>query len=208
MYITSGLSNHANINNIISKVNYRLSLLKVIFKFTERRTKLILINSIIVSVFRYCCPLLIDSNCTSLNKLQTLLMKCARTILGFRSLKMTTVKIMKELNMVTIHHMIMKESIMFIHKVLFNGGPHVILKMMTFSLNNNPNIRSVRKPMMANYHKSQKVIQSLFYRSIHLYNMLDHDLKLYNPKKLSKHLQKYIQYLFPNNKIPKIETNK
>ena len=38
--------------------------------------------------------------------------------------------------------------------------------------------------------------------------MLDHDLKLYNPKKLSKHLQKYIQYLFPNNKIPKIETNK
>ena len=51
MFIILGLSNHANMNYDISKVNNRLSLLKVILKFPERRTKLILINSIIVSVF-------------------------------------------------------------------------------------------------------------------------------------------------------------
>ena len=47
---------------------------------------------------------------------------------------------MNELNMVTIHHIIMKESILFIHKVLFNSRPQVILKIFSYSLNNNLNI--------------------------------------------------------------------
>ena len=36
MFMNSGLSNHANINHIISKVNYRLSILKGVFKFAEK----------------------------------------------------------------------------------------------------------------------------------------------------------------------------
>ena len=39
MYLTSGLANYANINSIVSKVNYRLSLLKVIFKFAKKELK-------------------------------------------------------------------------------------------------------------------------------------------------------------------------
>ena len=34
-YITSGLSNIASINNIISKVNFRLSVLREVFTFAE-----------------------------------------------------------------------------------------------------------------------------------------------------------------------------
>ena len=51
MYFTSNLSNLANINNITSKVNYRLYLLFDIFKFAEFKTKLILTNTLIVSIF-------------------------------------------------------------------------------------------------------------------------------------------------------------
>lgn len=36
MHIMSSLSNHTNVNNNISKVNYRLSILKIILKFTEQ----------------------------------------------------------------------------------------------------------------------------------------------------------------------------
>ena len=118
MYITSGLSNHANINNIISKVNYRLSVMHAIYKFAEKRTKLILMNSLVISVFRYCCPLLVDCNVDMINKLLTLLMICTQYILGYKSYKMSTINIMKELNFLTIHHMIVKETILFIHKVL------------------------------------------------------------------------------------------
>ena len=124
-------------NNIISKVNFRLSVLKEVFKFSEKRTKLILINSLVVSVFRYCCPLLIDSIVASINKLQTLLMKCTRYILGFNSYQMTIVNIMREHKLLTIHHMIPKEAMLFIHKILYNESPKILLKKFTFSLSQN-----------------------------------------------------------------------
>ena len=50
IFITSGLSNIAMTNNIISKVNYRLSILRGVFKFCDKRTKTILINLIVISL--------------------------------------------------------------------------------------------------------------------------------------------------------------
>ena len=145
MYISSGLTNHANVSNIISKVNFRLSVLREVFKYAEYRTKIILMNSLVVSIFRYSCPLLIDSNAIIINKLQTLLMKCARQILGFKSYKMNTVNIMKEVKMLTVHHLIIKESIGFIHKIIFNENPKCIFKLLEYNSQDSGNIRKVRK---------------------------------------------------------------
>ena len=39
IFITLGLSNIAMTNNMISKVNYRLSILKGVFKFVTKRLK-------------------------------------------------------------------------------------------------------------------------------------------------------------------------
>ena len=39
MFFMSYLSNHADTNNIVSKVNLRLSLLRGIFKFSEQKNK-------------------------------------------------------------------------------------------------------------------------------------------------------------------------
>merc|ERR1712030_59274 len=61
IYVTNGLNQEANINNIVSKISYRMSILKEIFKFTNHKTKLMLTNSIIISVFRYAAPILIDA---------------------------------------------------------------------------------------------------------------------------------------------------
>ena len=46
IFITSGFSNLATINNIISKVNYRQLVLREVFKYSAYRTKIILTNSI------------------------------------------------------------------------------------------------------------------------------------------------------------------
>ena len=163
-----------------------------------------MINSLIISVFQYCAPLLVDSKNEMVSKLQTLLMKCTRMVLGFSSYKMSTIQIMSELNLITIHHLIVKETILFIHKILFNEKPEGIFRLFTYSRTNNMNIRSVRKPMLLQPPKTNNVAQSLFYRAVYLYNCLDHELKQYNPKKLSKHLQKYVGFIFPNNKVPKV----
>ena len=63
IYITSGLSNVATANNIISKFNLRLNTQKSIFKYASYRTKKIVTTSIIyIYVFRYSAPIIIDSN--------------------------------------------------------------------------------------------------------------------------------------------------
>ena len=56
---------------------------------------------------------------------------------------------------------------------------------------------------MKTSHKSQKVTNSLFFRSLYLYNSLEIEVRNLNPKKMSKYLQENIKYIFPFNKIPK-----
>ena len=132
-------------------------MLRHIFIYAEKRTKIILTNSLIVSIFRYCSPLLVDSKCEMISKLQTLIMRCTRMILGYKSYKMSTVQIMNELNFITIHHLIVKETIMFIHKIFFNEKPEVIFRIFTYSRSGNENVRSVRKPMVQHHPINSKV---------------------------------------------------
>merc|ERR1712240_90314 len=73
-------------------------------------------------------------------------MKCTRYILGYISYKMSTTYIMKELNMLTIHNMIVKETILFIHKVLYNNSPSVLYNLISYSSVDDNDVRSVRKP--------------------------------------------------------------
>ena len=95
-YIFSNtLDNQPFINNIIQKVNYRMSILKEIYKYSNFKTKNLISTSIILSTFRYVAPLLVDSNKIQLKSLQTLLLKTTRPIFGFQSFKWSTAKILK-----------------------------------------------------------------------------------------------------------------
>ena len=88
------------------------------FSFSNKRSKIIFLKSMVISVIRYCSPILIDSEVKVLDKLQTQLMKCTRPILGITLFKMSTLQIMSELRIQTVHQMVMRDSIQFIHKVL------------------------------------------------------------------------------------------
>merc|ERR1711954_1973 len=123
IFFTSGLTNHVNISNIISKVNFRMFSMREAFKFSSKKSKIIFFKSMVLSVIRYCSPLLVDSDAKLIDKLQTLLMKCTRPILGFKSYKLSTLQIMSELRIQTVHQMIVRESIQFIHKVLSKKSP-------------------------------------------------------------------------------------
>ena len=53
VFISSGMDHQPNMNILISKVDYRLNVLKGIFKICTTRTKHILTNSMIMSVIWY-----------------------------------------------------------------------------------------------------------------------------------------------------------
>merc|ERR1712115_313235 len=203
IYFTSGLTNHVNISNIISKVNFRMYSMREAFNFLSKKSKIIFFKSKVLSVIRYCSPILIDSDAKMIDKLQTLLMKCTRPILGFPSFKMSTLQIMSELRIQTVHLMIIRESIQFIHKVLSRKAPGVIYDLFTQS--NLENVRGIRKYRVKINHKSSKVTNSLFYRAIYLFNCLETEVRNYKAKKLSKYLQDNIKYIFPYNKVPKVQ---
>ena len=205
VYITSGLSNEATVNDMISKINFRLHLIKKVIKYSNYRTAKMVMNSIVLSVFNYGSPLLINSNVRSLQKLNTLLIKCTRPILGFESYKWSVQKIMSKMKWQTFYHTVVYESIMFIHKSIFENIPKTITELVTQSLNNECNIRSGRKFLVIREPKSNKERQTLIYKSIFLYNTLPDIFKTYNPKKLKKYLREYIFHNFPNNSIPKNE---
>ena len=76
---------------------------------------------------------------------------------------------MKSLNWNTIHHMLIIESNIYIQKCIFEGIPITINELLTFSINREANVRSVRKPIIKNQSKSIKCSQSLIYRPIYLY---------------------------------------
>ena len=59
-YYTSGLSNEPNVKQIVQKVSYRLNILSKIVKYTNKKTSLILFNSLIISVFSYCLEDMMD----------------------------------------------------------------------------------------------------------------------------------------------------
>ena len=108
--------------------------------------------------------------------------------------------------MLTVHHLIMKESIGFIHKIIFNENPKCIFKLLEYSSQESENIRKVRKMRIKYDIIYEKVRQSLLYRSLFLLNTLEYDHRSMNPKKLSRYLKENIIYIFANNKIPKNET--
>ena len=80
VYITSGLHQTPNVNNIISKVNHRMNILNKVTKFTNTKTSLILYNSLVISVFSYCANNMINANSKQLTKLNVLLNKCTYRI--------------------------------------------------------------------------------------------------------------------------------
>ena len=77
---------------------------------------------------------------------------------------------MQELGWLTAYQLITKETILFVHKTLYNSKPISIYELFTFSINETQNIRSIRKPMVRDYHQSQKAHRSLLYMGIYLYN--------------------------------------
>merc|ERR1712240_121605 len=185
-YFSPGLCNIVNVNLIISKVNYRLNKLRKVTKYTNLRTSKIIITTIILSVFKYAAPIIINTDVRSLQKINTLLLKCTRPILGFDSYRRSTNKIMSKINWSTYYHILIYESIMLKQKGVFEGTPKTIMDLITFSLNRTKNIWSIRKPLMKEQTNSSKLQQTVMFKSVYLYNLLPDQLRTYNPKKFKK----------------------
>ena len=89
IYYTSGLDNQPNINKIIQRVDYRISILGKITKYANEKTSLLLYNSLVISIFNYCIGCFLNNSVRQNSKLNTLLNKCTHKILDITSYSKT-----------------------------------------------------------------------------------------------------------------------
>ena len=179
-------------NQIISKVNLRLNTSMEIFKYAKYQTNKMITTIIILSVFRYALPLLIDSTHAQLKTLQLLLLKYTRPILGFRSYKMNTMEILDELKWPTIYQLIEIESVKFVHKINFEK---LLLSLANYfhCSERTELVRSCWKLRNKNDPIDSNMSKSVLYRSVYIYNLIDDLIKSKNPKLFNKDIQQYFR---------------
>ena len=203
VYFTNSLNNAPNVNNIISKVNYRISILNKITQYTNFKTSKLLYNSLVVSVFTYCLPNLNNINYLQLNKLYVLWNKCAHRVLGFQSYKWNMTTIFKKLDWLSFTQMIHFESLKLFHKISFEQQPKALTKYLQHSLVRSDVARLVRKPSILYLSKTSKTSNSFLHRTNNIYNNIPDDLRILAKKKFAIEIKIHIKNNFDLKKFTK-----
>ena len=116
-YIQSNLSNHSQIQKLISNLSNRLYNVKKIGSKTKFSSRLILIKSIILRKINYTLPLLINSTQRQLERLNVIINKSCRIIIGNQCLKWSSERMLNKCGFKNIWQMIIESGLNFIHKV-------------------------------------------------------------------------------------------
>ena len=102
---------------------------------------------------------------------------------------------MKQLKWLTAYQIVIKEAILFIHKIKNDNTPMSITQFYSFSLSNTQNICYTRKVIVNDNHPSNSSKKSLIYFGNYLFNKLPIDVRTKNPKQLSKYLQSDLGFI-------------
>ena len=81
-YISENLSLDYEINNLTSSLHYRIQEISKIHRYTDFKTRLAFMNSIVISKLNYMLPMYMTCNKNNVTTLHNTLMKAARTAIG------------------------------------------------------------------------------------------------------------------------------
>ena len=203
IYYTSGLDNQPNINMIIQRVNYRISILGKIIKSTNKKTSLLLYNSLVISIFNYCIGCFLNNSVCQNSKLNTLLNKCTHKILGITSYSKTASTNLKRLNWLSYSQMLIMGGTKLFHKVILLHKPIDIAQYLRQSMiQTEMDSRFVRQSFLIRQSTTNRTYNSFFYRAIRIYNTLPNTIKGLEPKIFNKRIKEVIRNKYSPDKVP------
>ena len=186
--LSSDLTWHNHINNIITKINQRLGVLRRVKEFLDLDTRCVLYTSLVLPLFDYGDTIWGDKNNSILmNSLQVLENKAAKIILD-KQPRYSSTKALEELKWTTLTTRRHNHRCTFIYKCM-NG-----LIDFDFELAKNEDVHGHNTRHRRDLHlpraKTNKGKQRPTYQASIDFNNLEHELKnatsLYNFKKLLK----------------------
>ena len=127
--IQSNLHNDSQIGKTISNINNRLYNIKNLGNQTQFKTRRTLVKSIVIGKLNYALPLLSNSTQSQLQKLNTLITKSYKVIMGNQCFRWSTRKMLNKCNLRTIYQLIAEQGLIFIHKIQTTKIPISLYKM-------------------------------------------------------------------------------
>ena len=154
----------------------------------------------VIGKLNYAIALLSNSTQMQIQKLNTLIIKSCRVIMGNPCLRWTSARLLNKCRLHTVWHMIINQGLTHIHKFQKTQTPALIYENYIIPKRpkrTNTNLRKKYTP------KSQILKNSLFYRFSEIYSTLPDHLNTTEVKKFSKHIavhitENYDPYKFPN----------
>ena len=191
--LSSDLTWHNHIDNMITKINQRLGVLRRVKEFLDLNTRCVLHTSLVLPLFDYGDTIWGDKNNSILmNSLQVLENKAAKIILNQQQ-RYSSTKALEELKWTTLATRRHNHRCTFIYKCM-NG-----LIDFDFELAKNEDVHGHNTRQRRDLHlpraKTNKGKQRPTYQAFMDFNNLEHELKnatsLYNFKKLLKRRRAY-----------------
>lgn len=93
---------------------------------TTIKTRKMLVKSIVIGKLIYTLPLLVNSTQNQLQRLNTLINKCGKTIIGNPCLRWSSNRILNKAGLSNLWHMLIESGLNFIHKLQVNKTPSAI----------------------------------------------------------------------------------
>ena len=158
------------------------------------------LNSLVLSLVRYVIPLLINMNANQIKIINNLVMKTARTAIGYHSYYWSNIKVLKMCGWLNGVHLLYYGIISFIHKCNFERLPRTIVNNWCYnsrecSRNNIGPIKNKDK------NKTKILGDSLLHKGIFIYSKIPDSIKLFKGLKFKNKMKIEIPKRFPNNRM-------
>merc|ERR1711873_209195 len=127
--IQSNLHNNAQVNKTIAKINHRIYSMKKLGNNTKFETRRTLAKAIIIGKLNCTLPLHSNSTKLQLQKLNTLITKTCKVIIGSPCNRWNTLKMTTKCKLRTIYQLINEQGLYYIHKIQSTKTPTSLYKL-------------------------------------------------------------------------------
>ena len=200
--INNTLTHTDHINKVVSGVNYRIHTLTQIKRYTDMHTRRLIANATIISTLSYILPLLINAHSSHLAKLQRLLLKSARVVIGTACYRWSTFRILNACSWHSIYHMITIATTTTLHKIIAHKTPQSLYSLLASHMHNTYSNRHVRTLHLKHRAHTDQLNNTFLYKAVSIYNTLPHEITALDTTDFRARITSYVSTTHAPDKIP------
>ena len=188
VYIKKDFKMDSQVGRLCSNLHNRIFQIKKLTPFTNFKTRLNFIKSIVIGKIIYAIPLYMGVTETLMAKLHKVIMSAARAAIGSYCWKKSTKYILNKCNMLDIKDTIIYSTMTFIHNLNLKKLPKSLINLF-YEKRSRDKIQKLRPLYMP---KSKSLENNLIHKGTAIYNNLPVEFKVLQIEKFQDRLRQYL----------------